>query len=125
MPFLVPEIFKLGRLIAKRIPFLVEITLKRFFSFLVYIYIKLIKVDVTNYIYISETSLGKFQISSQSSMASEPENPFEIVRSFVSSPATITHPPRSMLAPCQITGWPAGPKFSKEGGTAPFPFAPC
>lgn len=83
MPFLVPEIFKLGRLIAKRIPFLVEITLKRFFSFLVYIYIKLIKVDVTNYIYISETSLGKFQISSQSSMASEPENPFEIVRSFV------------------------------------------
>lgn len=51
MPFLVPEIFKLGRLIAKRIPFLVEITLKRFFSFLVYIYIKLIKVDVINYIY--------------------------------------------------------------------------
>lgn len=39
MPFLVPEIFKLGRLITKRTPFLVEITLKRFLSFLEYIYI--------------------------------------------------------------------------------------
>lgn len=68
MPFLVPEIFKLGRLITKRTPFLVEITLKRFLSFLEYIYIKLylyiyismklIKIDITNciYVYISETS---------------------------------------------------------------------
>lgn len=50
----------------------------------------------------------------------KPENPFKFVRFH---PATITYPLRSILAPCQITGWPAGPKFSKEG--APFPFAPC